>query len=244
MRIHENLIVLPLAVERGGQKSIFNLALLLDDANGATLVDTGLPGQAGAIGALLAQSSVEVGNLKRIIITHQDIDHVGALAELATRSGAEVLALDVETPMIDGTQTPRFLRPEILEQRPEMRAVAEHFRPTPVDRQLHDGERLDLAGGVRVVATPGHTPGHMCLYHEPSQTLIAADALTAQDGTLNGPNQGATLDLAQAAQSIAKLAALDIATIVCYHGGVVQNDAGAQLRRVAGEASGAQAAHD
>ena len=125
-----------------------------------------------------------------------------------------------------------------------MRAVAEHFRPTPVDQQLHDGERLDLAGGMRVIATPGHTPGHMCLYHEPSRTLIAADALTAQGGTLNGPNQGATLDLAQAARSIAKLAALDIATIVCYHGGVVQNDAGAQLRRVAGEASGTQAAHD
>jgi glyoxylase-like metal-dependent hydrolase (beta-lactamase superfamily II) len=130
---------------------------------------------------------------------------------------------------------PRFARPEVLAERPELRAVAERFQPTPVDDPLQDGTRLDLAGGVRIVSTPGHTPGHMCLYLERSKTLIAGDALTASDGQLMGPNQGATPDMPTASQSVRKLAGLDVRTIICYHGGVVAEDANGQLRRVAQE---------
>jgi glyoxylase-like metal-dependent hydrolase (beta-lactamase superfamily II) len=119
-----------------------------------------------------------------------------------------------------------------------MRAVFEGMRPTPVDEPLQDGSRLDLAGGVRVVFTPGHTPGHACLYLERGRTLIAGDALTAADGRLSGPNPGATMDMESAARSVGRLAQLDVQAIVCYHGGVVRDDAAAQLRRVAEELAG------
>jgi glyoxylase-like metal-dependent hydrolase (beta-lactamase superfamily II) len=121
----------------------------------------------------------------------------------------------------------------VLAQRPELRAVAERFHPTPVDEQLQDGALLDLAGGVRVIFTPGHTPGHMCLYHERSRTLIAGDALTSNDGQLQGPNEGATPDMSTASQSVQRLAQLDVQTIICYHGGVVELDASKQIQRVA-----------
>src|SRR6185503_4233367 len=145
-----------------------------------------------------------------IILTHQDIDHVGSLHDLVQASGARVLAHAVETPYIDGSEPPRFARPEILAQRPELRAVAEQFQPTPIDEQLQDGTRLDLAGGVLVISTPGH----MCLYHERTRTLIAGDALTASDGQLMGPNEGATPDMPTASQSVRKLAQLDVQTII------------------------------
>ena len=62
--------------------------------------------------------------------------------------------------------------------------------------------------------------------------MIAGDALTAEGGYLNGPNPTATLDMRTAIQSIQRLADLDIDTIICYHGGVVSEDANRQLQRV------------
>jgi glyoxylase-like metal-dependent hydrolase (beta-lactamase superfamily II) len=46
-----------------------------------------------------------------------------------------------------------------------------------VGEELADGQVLDVAGGLRVVATPGHSPGHISLVHEASRTLITGDAI-------------------------------------------------------------------
>ena len=70
---------------------------------------------------------------------------------------------------------------------------------------------------------------------------MTGDALTAEDGYLNGPNPSATLDVGEATRSVRRLAELDVGTIVCYHGGVVGEDANGQLRRVIREASGERA---
>lgn len=235
MKLNDDVYVLPLPLVRDNQTHFFNLSLILDATHGPTLVDTGLPGQTDAIAAALSEAAIQIADLRRIILTHQDIDHVGTLHDLVQASGARVLAHEVEIPTIDGTVPPRFARPELLADHPELRAVAERFQPTPVDEPLQDGTRLDLAGGVRAVFTPGHTPGHMCLYLERGKTLIAGDALTASDGQLMGPNQGATPDMPTASQSVRKLAELDVRAIICYHGGVVAEDANGQLRRVAQE---------
>ena len=232
VQLNDDVYVLPLSMVRDGQTHTYNLSLILDPTHGPTLVDTGLPGQLDQIARAMAPASVQVSDLKRIVLTHQDIDHVGSLHDLVQASGAQVLAHEIEVPFIDGTEKPRFARPEVLASRPELRAVFERFQRTPVDQLLHDADRLNLAGGVRVVFTPGHTIGHMCLYLERSGTLIAGDALTASEGRLQGPNQNATSHMATAARSVQKLADLDVRAIVCYHGGVVRDDPGGQLRHV------------
>jgi glyoxylase-like metal-dependent hydrolase (beta-lactamase superfamily II) len=235
MHLRDAVHVLPIRVGPDGQAGVFNLSLITDATEGATLVDTGLPGQYDAIAGALAEAGVSVETLARIVLTHHDIDHVGALHDLVRASRARVLAHDVEAPYINGAVTPRFATPEAQEQHPQLRAVAAHFRPTPVDELLEDNALLPVVGGVRVVFSPGHTPGHICLYHERSRTLIAGDALAAEDGRLRGPNPSATPDMPLAAQSVRKLSALDVQAIVCYHGGVVDDDAQGQLRRVADE---------
>jgi glyoxylase-like metal-dependent hydrolase (beta-lactamase superfamily II) len=118
-----------------------------------------------------------------------------------------------------------------------MRKVLERLEPVGVDERIENGTRLDLAGGTKVISTAGHTPGHISLYLERSKVLIAGDALTAEKGSLNGPNPSMTLEMSTAIQSIRSLADLEIDTIVCYHGGVVSEDANGQLRRVIQEAS-------
>jgi glyoxylase-like metal-dependent hydrolase (beta-lactamase superfamily II) len=237
MRIANGVYVLPIPRSPQEPESFLNLTLIMDEQNGNTLVDAGLPNQTEAISAALVEAGIGVGDLRRIIFTHQDLDHVGSGAALVRQSDARVLAHPADAPYIEGSQRPLKPSPEMLEQRPQMREVLERLEPVGIDEYVEDGTRLDLAGGTRVISTPGHTPGHISLYVERSKVLIAGDALTAQRGSLNGPNPSMTLEIRTAIQSVRRLADLEIDTIVCYHGGVVSEDANGQLRRVIQEAS-------
>jgi glyoxylase-like metal-dependent hydrolase (beta-lactamase superfamily II) len=237
MQIAEGVYVLPIPRGPQGAGGFLNLTLILDMQNGDTLVDAGLPDQAEAIGSALVEAGIGVRDLRRIIFTHQDLDHVGSGAALVRQSDATVLAHPADSPHIEGSIRPLKFTPEMLEQRPQMRETLERLEPVGVDEHLEDGDRLDLAGGIRVIFTPGHTPGHLSLYLERSKILVAGDALTAEGGHLNGPNPSMTLEMRLAMQSIRRLAELDVETIVCYHGGVVGEDANAQLQQVARETS-------
>src|SRR5215212_10914286 len=238
MRVANGVYVLPIPRSPQEPESFLNLTLIVDVENGNTLVDAGLPDQIEAISAALHEGGIGVGDLRRIIFTHQDLDHVGSGAALVRQSGAKALAHPDDAPYIEGELRPLKVTPEMLERRPQMREVLERLEPVRVDEHLEDGSRLDLAGGIRVIFTPGHTPGHISLYLERPKVLIAGDALTAEGSSLKGPNQSMTLEMRTALQSMRRLADLEIDTIVCYHGGVVGEDANGQLRRVILEASG------
>ena len=237
MRIANGVYVLPIPRSPQEPESFLNLTLIMDEQNGNTLVDAGLPNQTEAISNALVEAGIRVGDLRRIIFTHQDLDHVGSGAALVRQSDARVLAHPADAPYIEGSQRPLKPSPEMLEQRPQMSEVLERLDPVGIDEYVEDATRLDLAGGTRVISTPGHTPGHISLYVDRSKVLIAGDALTAERGSLNGPNPSMTLEMRTAIQSLRRLADLEIDTIVCYHGGVVSEDANGQLRRVIQEAS-------
>jgi glyoxylase-like metal-dependent hydrolase (beta-lactamase superfamily II) len=237
MRIADGVYVLPIPRNPQEPENYLNLTLIVDEENGNTLVDAGLPDQTEAIGAALGEAGIGVGDLRRIIFTHQDLDHVGSGAALVRESGARVMAHSADAPHIEGRQRPLKITPEMLERRPQMREVLERLEPVGVDEYLEDRERLDLAGGTRVIFTPGHTPGHLSLYLERPKVLVAGDALTAEGGHLNGPNPPLTLDVGEAVRSVRRLAELDVDAIVCYHGGVVREDANGQLQRVIQELS-------
>ena len=56
--------------------------------------------------------------------------------------------------------------------------------PVTVGEELVDGQVLDVAGGLRVVHTPGHSPGHVSYLHEPSGVLVTGDAIFNVLGSL------------------------------------------------------------
>jgi glyoxylase-like metal-dependent hydrolase (beta-lactamase superfamily II) len=218
------------------------------DPDTALLVDAGFPGQLPLFRAALSQAGVPFERLATIVITHQDIDHMGGLpamlAELEDR--VQVLASAGEKPYIQGELRPVKLTPEAIERavaglppevpeerRRAFRYALEHPPSARVDRTLVDGEELPCCGGVTVILTPGHTPGHMSLYHRASRTLVAGDALRVEDGALLGPDPRATADMPLALQSLRKLAAFDIECVICYHGGMYTGDANRANRRIA-----------
>ena len=237
MKVANGVYVLPIPRSPQEPESVLNLTLIVDEHDDNTLVDAGLPDQMEAISAALVEAGIGVGDLRRIIFTHQDLDHVGSGAALVRQSGARVLAHSADAPYIEGSLRVLKPSPEMLEQRPQMREVLERLEPVGIDEYVEDGTRLDLAGGTKVISTPGHTPGHISLYLERSKVLIAGDALRAERGSLNGPNPSMSLEMRTAIQSIRRLVDLEIDTIVCYHGGVVSEDVNGQLRRVVQEAS-------
>ncbi len=95
---------------------------------------------------------------------------------------------------------------------------------------LDDGEYLPYGGGIQIIHTPGHTPGHISLYVPAQKLLLAADELLVVEGELVGPAESATPDMPLALKSLEKLTILDIEKVICYHGGYYDQNVQARLQ--------------
>ena len=233
---------LDLAVSFAGAESRMHPAVLWDEGGEATLVDAGMPGHAAAIFELLSALGLSPDAVKRLILTHQDLDHFGSAAEIVALTGAEVMAHAADAPYIQGERRPLKLDPRRWEERlkalpPREREAVERILSDPprvrVDRLLSDGDELPWHGGVAVIHTPGHTPGHISLYARASRLLVTGDALRVESGNLVGPSPNATLDLAEATRSLRKLLPFEVDRVLCYHGGFAGPDARARLAALA-----------
>ncbi len=98
------------------------------------------------------------------------------------------------------------------------------IKPATVDEFLTDGQALPVLGGLRAVATPGHTPGHVSFFAPGPGILFAGDSLRSGGGRLSGSGAALTWDQAEASASIRRQAALG-AKIVCTGHGPVVTDA-------------------
>jgi glyoxylase-like metal-dependent hydrolase (beta-lactamase superfamily II) len=111
-------------------------------------------------------------------------------------------------------------------------------RPVTVDTVLHDGDELPLLGGLRIVHTPGHTPGHISLYLPERGVVIGGDALQRRRHGLTPPARLVTADWAEALRSIEKLAALEFETLALSHFPPLRGEACVEVRRLAARLSG------
>ncbi|QAY67390.1 MBL fold metallo-hydrolase [Paenibacillus protaetiae] len=215
------------------------------DKESWTLIDTGMPGSAAAIYEQAKQAGLDGKTLQSIIFTHQDVDHIGGFPQFLAAEGADlpVYAHPDDKGAIDGTEPMFKMSRErldgMLQQLPEdiRNAYVQTFlQPNRenVNRTVADGEILPIAGGLTVIHTPGHTPGHISLYHAPSKTLITGDATIAnEDGQMIGPNPPFTPNWDQALQSLKKFKNFDIEHVICYHGGWIQKDVKRQINELA-----------
>lgn len=222
MRIAQNVEMLELPGTSGPMYPV-----LLREGRELVLVDSGLPGQLDLLRAAVAQAGWALGQITRLVITHQDIDHIGCARELA-QLGATVLAHEQEAPYIQGDKP--LIKLAAQEQRlpklnEEQRAFYQRYKKgaeqstVKVDRLLKDGDVLPLCGGVEIVHCPGHTPGHIALFLRGSGILLCGDAANIENGALVGADPKYTQDMELANTSLERLQALNPQAVVCYHGG-------------------------
>ena len=189
-RIHRIELPLPLQLAR------INI-YLIEGPGGLALVDTGMytPAARAALVEQLAALGARPDRIGQVFITHFHLDHFGQADWLQGTLGAELLMPRVDSeglqrwffePDYDGRAldffagygVPRAALERSRAGLASMRAAAPVFG---ADRQVEDGEVIELAGvPFEVLVTPGHTPGHACLHHAPTRTLLLGDHVLAQ----------------------------------------------------------------
>ena len=180
------------------------VAPFLIAADGLVLVDCGLPRRGDSVVAALGP---RVHDIVAIVLTHGHPDHIGGVELLRRATGAPVVAGSGERGLLDGSgwgEAPRSAR--------GVRWLMRGPRFVAVDRWVDDGESV---AGVRVVATPGHSPGHIALLHE--GVLVCGDALVTGDRPRESP-RSFTSDRARARLAVRRLASLEPEWAVSAHG--------------------------
>lgn len=201
-----------------------NLYLIIDP-DGLTLIDTGL-GKSGPKLVLkaIAEMGMQPGDLKRILITHADPDHTGGLAELKAKTGAKVYASAIEAKAIEAGTSSREIKGNALTKMlfDVMGKVIMPLSPAHVDEIIMHGQVLPVLGGLQVIATPGHTPGHLSFYAPAHHILIAGDSLNATSGALKFSPAPVHWDYERGRESMKLEAALGATAVCCGHGNVIE----------------------
>ena len=192
-----------------------NLYLCVDE-DGLTLIDAGMPGEQRLVFDLLGQLGHDPSQIVRILITHADIDHAGSLAAILSASGAQVYGSEMTAHYLRTGKSPDHL-PRLLQW---LSNTFVKYQPVSENSivTFSDGDELPVLGGLKVLATPGHTSDHFSFYSPSTGVLFAGDAIDTRNGRLNRSRKLITADDEKANQSAIKLLELAPTTFACGHG--------------------------
>lgn len=197
------------------QAGYANIYLCVED-EGLTLIDSGLPGQASKIADMIRALGYDAGRLRRIVITHADVDHAGSAAALHRMTGAIVVAGPATVGYLQqGRASSHIKGPLGLLGNPLNR-----YRAVPPEAlvAVDSGSDVPVLGGLRALATPGHTLDHHVFYSASRGILFCGDALSVHGDQLAMPPAFITADLMAAKQSARVLLELEPAVFACGHG--------------------------
>ena len=127
--------------------------------------------------AAITSLKQNMSDVRKVLFTHSHDDHAGGAAKVIEFIGSpEVISHEEEKDFLERGENPpqdySYFAGKLFRFMPPSR-----FTPITVTKTVRDGENLDIAGGLQVVHTPGHTPGHVSLLHLPSGTLITGDSV-------------------------------------------------------------------
>jgi glyoxylase-like metal-dependent hydrolase (beta-lactamase superfamily II) len=169
------------------------------------LIDTGLPFRRKGIINEIKSLGIELTDIKHILITHHDIDHIGNAFALQQLTGAKVWASREDIPYIKG---------EI--DRSSFKKYFKYIFRLKVPEVIHPYRLGESINGIEIIPTPGHTPGHVCLRYQ--DMIFAGDLLENKDGLLRPYPAAWNWNNVIMAESVRKIAGISVQWICPAHG--------------------------
>lgn len=200
---------------------------LVDTPQGVTVIDAGLAGQWKEFVTELAAMGRSVDDVRGVVLTHGDSDHIGFAERLRRDHGVPVFVHEADAARARGEvsskpewghlklgATTRFLWYALRKN---------GLRTTPVAEvvPVRDGDVLDLPGSPRIIGLPGHSPGSVAIHVPAADAVFVGDALTTRHvltGALGPQPAPFTDDPAEAIASLQRLAGLDATWVLPGHG--------------------------
>lgn len=172
-----------------------NAVLLVDEQ--MTLVDTGISGNGEAIVAYIRNLGRSPSDLRWIVLTHFHFDHSGSAAEIHELTGAKIVAHFAETERTpegkvllrkgnEGERPPFWYRWVVGRGR-RSRRIQIRYHDTEVHELVKDSDVIPCLGGLRIIHTPGHTPGSVCPILEGRKVLFLGDSVLNNIDRLSRP---------------------------------------------------------
>lgn len=193
-----------------------NVFLIVEDE--LTLIDTGYPSTTPKIIDFVRRLGRRPEEIRLIIITHCHPDHDGGMRELKKITGArtachkaDIMVADQPLPYPRRFQAALELRP-LAPLRSRLGIPADE-----IDIKLEGGEELPPLGGLKVVHTPGHTPGSICLLAPKYKLLFAGDTLTRKEDRILPVRRSVSLDTVKVLDSVKTIAGLDFDKVCFGH---------------------------
>ncbi len=241
LKIADGIEMIKLPMNLMGMNRTIYPTLIWDD-DSVVLVDAGVTNSLPEIKKAMEDANVPFEKLNKIIVTHQDIDHIGGIKGILDElPEVKVLAHEEDKPYIQGEKKLIRLNSNFMNRinslpKEEREKILDMFENVHVEvnMTLTDGEELTYCGGIIVIHTPGHTPGHICLYHKKTKTLIVGDAMNVVDGQLIGPNKQ-TMNEEEARiaiNSLKKFEKYDIENVISYHGGLFNDNPNQRIKEL------------
>ncbi len=199
---------------------------LIVTPEGITLVDAGLPGMYADLRREVDAIGRSLDDIRGVILTHGDSDHVGFAERLRREHGVPVFVHAADADRARGGDKPKSaMGPFRLGPLLSFAAfgIRKGMRPQWLTEvhEIADGEALDLPGNPRIVGMPGHSPGSVAVSSPAVRAVFVGDALTTRHVLTGRTGPGPapfTDDPAEALASLDRLAGLDADWVLPGHG--------------------------
>ncbi|MEO8511185.1 MAG: MBL fold metallo-hydrolase [Chloroflexota bacterium] len=214
---------------------------LVEDVSGVTVIDAGMPGNYRDLRNELAAMGRSIDDVRAVILTHADTDHIGYAERLRREHGIPIRVHELDAARArgedksNGKAGPMKAMPLLGFLWYGMRHGALRTQHVAEAVTFRDGETLDLPGEPRVIHLPGHTAGSVAFHMAAVDALFVGDALSTRSvltGVVGPQPAPFTLDPATALASLAELDNVTATWVLPGHGPPWNSGVAEALRRV------------